>query len=207
VSGSSARYRISINRRGFRGAIKLSVKGAPQYAQSRLTATGGSVQALTVTTSGRTPAGRYQLVIQGRARGLTKKLRLLLGVTAPKSVAVGITGAVNGLQPGMAEALDLVLRNPSALKLSVTGLTVAATGVSAPHASALLPCTLADFSMRQFSGTYPLVVPRLSTRTLSSLGVEASQRPQVILLDRSLDQDGCQGATVTLAFSARGAAQ
>jgi hypothetical protein len=204
VSGSTTRYRISIRRRSFRGRIMLSVKGAPRYARSRLTAAKGSGRALTVTTSPRTPAGRYRLVVRGRTRGLTKTLRLLLVVTAPKPVAVGITGAVSGLQPGMATSLDLVLRNPSVLKLSVTGLTVAANGLSAPSASPLLPCTLADFSLRQFSGPYPLVVPPSATRTLSSLGVPAAQRPQVMLLNRPLDQDGCQGAVVSLALSAQG---
>jgi hypothetical protein len=89
----------------------------------------------------------------------------------------------------------------------VTGLTVKATTLFAPNSSAALPCTLQDFSMQQFSGSYPFQLPASSVRTLSSLGVATAQRPQVTLLNLPIDQDGCQGASVTLGYTGQGVAQ
>jgi hypothetical protein len=143
-------------------------------------------------------------VVRVHGRGLAKAIRLALTVLAPKPVSIGISGTVAGLQPGAPAAIDLVLRNPSAQNLSVTGLTVIAKSVSAPQSTTQLPCTLADFSMGQYSGTYPLALPASSTRTLSSLGVPSARRPQVTLINRPLNQDGCQGASVVLTYSGQG---
>jgi hypothetical protein len=206
AAGSAAGFQISISR-GVRRLITLSVSGAPRYAKTKLTGAGGSVQRLTVTTSGRTPTGRYQLVVKGRDGSASESIRVGLSVVAPTPVSISISGTASGLQPGTPQPLDLTLHNPSARSLSVTGMTVTARSVSAPRSTALLPCTLADFSMQQFSGNYPLALGATTTRTLSSLGVPPARRPQVTLLDRNLDQDGCQGASVTLAYSGKGATQ
>jgi hypothetical protein len=202
--GSAARYQISVSRRSVRQLIRLSVSGTPRYAQTELTSGSRSVQRLLVTTTGRTPAGRYQLVVQGRIGSVSTSIRVGLTVVAPKPVSIGISGTVTALQPGVPKPLDLTLSNPRPWNLSVTGLTVTAGSVSAPRSTPLLPCTLADFSMQQFSGTYPLTLPASRSRTLSSLGVSPTRRPQVTLLNRALDQDGCQGASVTLAYSGKG---
>jgi hypothetical protein len=203
-AGSPARYRISISRQGFRGAVDLSVTGTPRDAQPQLTGGGNTLRMLTVVTSGRTPTGRYRLLVRARAGAYRNAIRLVLTIHAPNAVPVGITGTVSGLEPGLPQPLDLALRNASAEYLWVTVLTVTATGLSAPRSSALLPCTLADFSIRQFSGIYPVVLPPSSTRTLSGLSVPSAERPQVMLLDRPRNQDGCQGATVAFAYSAKG---
>ena len=55
--------------------------------------------------------------------------------------------------------------------------------------------------MQQYSGTFPLTVPASSTRSLAQLGVQPAFWPQVSIINRPTDQDGCQGATVTLAYS------
>lgn len=159
---------------------------------------------LTVITSGRTPIGRYRLLVRAYGGAVSRVIPLVLTISEAQPVPIAISGMLSGLEPGAPQALDLALRNPSAEFLWVTSLSMAAASVSAPRSTALLPCTLADFSTRQFSGIYPLVLPPASTRTLSGLGVSPSQRPQVTLLNRSLNQDGCQGATVRLAYSARG---
>lgn len=204
AAGAWTRYRIAVSRRGFRGVIKLSVAGAPRYARARLETRRDSLRTLTVVTSRRTPSGRYRLRVRARGGENTSVIRLVLTIHGPKVVPIAISGTVSGLQPGAPKALDLALRNGGREWLWITSLRVTAKHLSAPRASALLPCTLADFSTRQFSGIYPLVLRPLANRSLSSLGVPPAQRPQVTLVDRPTNQDGCQGATVTLTYDARG---
>jgi hypothetical protein len=205
TAGSWARYRISVIRRGFRGAINVRVTGVPRYARARLVKRGASRRMLTVATSSHTPAGRYRLVVRARGGANRSRIRLVLTIRAPRTVPIGISGTVTGLAPGTPKPVDLALRNPGARYLWVGRLTVTARSVSAPRSGPLLPCTLTDFSVRQYSGALPLALRPRTTRTLSSLGIPAAQRPQVTLLNRPLNQDGCQGATVTLAYTARGA--
>lgn len=203
-AGSTARYRISVTRRGFRGPISLSVTGGSRDVLPHVSAQGGSSRMLTVITSGRAATGQYRLTVHARGGAFTRVIGLGLRVNTSRPIRIGISGTVTGLQPGLPSPVDLTLANRSKEYLWVTGLTVTPTRVLAPRSSVLLPCTLADFSLQQYSGLYPIVLPPLSTRTLSSLGIRPAQRPRAMLLNRPLDQDGCQGATVTLAYSARG---
>jgi hypothetical protein len=73
--------------------------------------------------------------------------------------------------------------------------------VEAPRATGALPCTAGDFTVVQFAGAYPLRVGPQATVHLSDLGVAAARGPQLRMLDRPVNQDGCQGATVTLSYS------
>jgi hypothetical protein len=97
-----------------------------------------------------------------------------------------------------------LLTNPSAQNLGITGLSVGIQQITAPSATAALPCTSGDFSIRQFSGSFPLVIPASRTRTLAQLGIPAAQWPQVTVLNRPVDQDGCKGASLTLTYTGRG---
>jgi hypothetical protein len=143
------------------------------------------------------------MVVLASGGRYTTSLHLGLTILAPRRVPFRISGKAKGLQPGMPRPLDLTLTNGSPLKVSLTGLRVNATSVSAPRSTRQLPCTLADFAMQQFTGAYPLVLPASSTRTLSSLGVPTAKQPQVMLIDRRRNQDGCQGAKVTLTYGSQ----
>ena len=66
-------------------------------------------------------------------------------------------------------------------------MTVTPKSVFAPRSSALLPCTLTDFSMRQFSGIYPIVLRPKSTRTLSSLGLDIASARIATEIDQAYD--------------------
>ena len=61
------------------------------------------------------------------------------------------------------------------------------------------PCTGADFALTQFSGAYPFYVPQGSS-SLSSLGFGTGTWPTLRLIDRPLNQDGCKGASVHVAY-------
>jgi hypothetical protein len=62
----------------------------------------------------------------------------------------------------------------------------------------------APSARRRTTLPYPVVVPGSSTMTLAQLGVAATRWPQMRFPDRSVNQDGCKGATLTLAYAGSG---
>lgn len=108
--------------------------------------------------------------------------------------------ASSTLYPGGATAsISLQLTNPNSVTIYINNLTVSMLPITAPQASTTHTCTAADFSLTQYTGTYPLVLAAGATMTLSS------QLPTIRMLDRPLNQDGCK--TATLNFSYSGSAQ
>jgi hypothetical protein len=96
-----------------------------------------------------------------------------------------------------AQAIDLVLGNPNPVPVDVRGLTVTVTGTSAGAR-----CDASNFTVRQYSGAYPLRLGAAATASLAALGVSADARPQLQFLDKSgVNQDGCKGVTVFLTYS------
>ena len=86
----------------------------------------------------------------------------------------------------------------------VTGLSVRVQKVSAPNADDAHPCAIADFTVGQASSSIKITVAAGATSTLSSLGLTRATMPQVGMLDRPANQDGCKGASLTLAYTASG---
>lgn len=202
--GGTARYRIVIHRHRFAGRVRVRVRGAVARARTRLAFArhSRSKLVLIVRTGRKTPPGSYRLRVTGSYGHLSAALRLALRVTAPREAGFAASGdAMRSLEPGVLEPLDVTLENPNPRAIRITGLTVGVKALSAPRASDLHPCSLLDFAVWQFAGGYPLTVPASSKRTLSSLGVPSSLWPQVAILNRRVNQDGCQGATVTLSYS------
>jgi hypothetical protein len=108
------------------------------------------------------------------------------------------------ISPGVAVPLDLELSNPHDLPMSVTAVAVTMTAVSAPLAHGLRTCSMEDFSVHQVSPTVEITLAAQTTGTLSSLGIAPTTWPQVGMLDRSINQDGCKGASLALAYTATG---
>jgi hypothetical protein len=206
--GSTASYGLTIRRNSFGGHIGFSVTGLPAHTRYQLTFRNGSSTraVLNVVTGGLTPAGSYHLQVRGSGGGFSTTIRLGLVVTKPSSVPFEISGSVTGLMPGVPQPIDLSVRNPNRVAIVITRLAVDVQSVNAPRATSALPCTTADFSVQQFAGPYPVVVPASSAWTLSGLSIPPATLPQIQLVQRSLNQDGCQGATVTLAYSGNGTA-
>jgi hypothetical protein len=222
TAGSSASYRITVHRSHLVSIVSLRITaGLPSGAHAQLAPgrTRGSHATLTVTTNKRTRPGTYRLRVAAFTATLRRTVGLTLKVTSAASTpatptttttpatptAPGLPFTVSAdlgnLLPGQPQPLDLSLTNPNTTTLAVSNLTVSVRTVSAPHATAALPCTPADFAVSQFSGTYPLTVGASATSTLADLGIPSAQWPQVSIIDRPRDQDGCKGATVTLAYS------
>jgi hypothetical protein len=208
VTGGVAGYTVTVDRGRYTGKMKLTL--APTELLSPAGLRMGNRASLTVhgptaLVSVRTAAadkpGHYVVrinVVGGRYRGY---IRLGLTLTAPHPASFKVAGGFGPLWPGTAQAVDLALTNPNSQAISVRSLKVSIKQVSAPRATTLLPCSAADFTVLQFTGGYPLEVPAHTTVRLSDLGVFAARGPKLRMLNRSANQDGCQGATVTLSYS------
>jgi len=112
--------------------------------------------------------------------------------------------AATPISPGLMSPLNLMFANPNAVSLSVTGLYVTVRKVSAPNADDAHPCSVRDFTVGQASSNLRITLAAQATRTLSSLDLPLAQWPQVGMLQRSVNQDGCKGASLTLAYAASG---
>jgi hypothetical protein len=205
---SSARLRLARRRVRLTLADQLPA-GATASFSARTTTRSRKVR-LTVKTSANTPGGGYRLRLVARSgarRSATAAVNLVITSSATKPVpalqgSFSIRGDLPGnLKPDLALPLDLELTNPNSSALAISSLDVAISDVSAPLADATHPCSIDDFAVTQFSGTYGMTVPASSTLTLSELGFTEGQMPQVGMLNRSVNQDGCKGSTLTFAFT------
>ncbi len=105
-----------------------------------------------------------------------------------------------GIYPGASAAIDLQFTNPNDLALTLQDLTVSIQSITqAP--GAVGACTAADFEIAQLPAAVDVVLPPSSSATLSALGVAAADLPRFGMLNTSLNQDGCQGATITLLYT------
>jgi hypothetical protein len=121
------------------------------------------------------------------------------------SASFTISGnAAAHIAPGVQAALDLVLTNPQDVPMSVDALHVTVQAVIAPNADESHPCGAHDFALDQASSRLVLSLPAHSRSSLSSLGVPGASQPQVGMVNRAVDQGGCKGASLTLAYTASG---
>ena len=128
---------------------------------------------------------------------------------SPPAVPYTIGGRITTpLYPGGAPSpIKLRFSNPNvgsggsgAIGVQISNLTVTISAVSGPSATPELPCTISDFAVTQFSGTYPFVIPQ-GRSNLRTLGFVQGTWPAVRLVDRPVNQNGCRGATLTIAYS------
>ena len=123
----------------------------------------------------------------------------------PGSASFTIEGnASQVLFPGVTVPLDLQITNPFAFPMSVSGLTVSVHEVNAPNSSSFRPCSVADFVLVQASSNAEITVAVGSTSSLSALGLAPGTWPRVGMLNRTVNQDGCQGGGLTLRYTASG---
>ena len=101
------------------------------------------------------------------------------GVTVEAAPSFTITGDITGaIRPGVMLPLDLSLENPNDKDLSVDKITVRVRTIDAPQATIDLPCTAADFEVRQIgSGVAALRLEAKGAQKLSQLDVVPQQRP------------------------------
>jgi hypothetical protein len=165
---------------------------------------------LALSTAASLPSGTYRVRLDAHGRLNRDPVRrvsttVTLIVIAPARVTFPISGrTTHMLSPGVSAPLDLSLTNDQSSALMVGRLAVRVESVRAPKADAAHRCTLADFGVTQFAGAYGFLVRGSTTSRLSALGIPAAVWPRVAMINRSLNQDGCKHATLTLAFTGIG---
>jgi hypothetical protein len=107
------------------------------------------------------------------------------------------------LRPGTSAPVALRLANPNSHAVQMNRVRVLVTRVVAPRADAAHPCTPADFTVQQMP-RLTLRLPARSSTDLAALGVPEESWPWLTMLNRPVNQDGCQDAELTLTFKARG---
>lgn len=216
AAGSSAVYTLAITRSpGFTGAVSLAGYGnyptgtAAVFTPNPATGTSSSLQVSTDAST--TPTGTYTLYVVGSASVDGKVLyqyaqtQLVVSAPAPAGQPFTISGDLAGqLAPGVpAKPLNLVLSNPNKKSLSITGLTVVISQVLQTSTAKGL-CSVKDYSVTQYTGPYPLTMGSGTTKSLKDLGVGSDAWPKLQMLNTNVSQDGCKGATLTLAYSGSG---
>lgn len=200
-AGTSTTFTVTINRRLFILPITFTVSGLPASTTAGFSPspTGGGTTTLTVTTTLSTPQGSNDLLITGTSGAFHATTTAHLTVSAGQGKQFAISGSLDrSLAPGVTGYLDLTLTNPNNQPMDVTNLTVSITGTSKSG------CATSNFSVTQFSGTYPLTVPANSTKTLSQLGVAQQFRPRVTMIDLPVNQDICKNTGLTLGYTGTG---
>ncbi|MFF0343960.1 hypothetical protein [Kribbella sp. NPDC004875] len=207
--GSIAVFTVQLTRTNLTGPVTFAtVGGLPSGATATFTpnpANGNSAN-VQITTPDSATDGTYTLSLVAGGKDTTGTTRSAYAnvtlVLQTSGRAFAISGNLTGqLAPGVTRPLDLTLTNPNKKPISVTNLTVALSSVTrTPYAVAHnLPCGVSDYRITQYAGTYPLTVP-----ANGSIAVSGFSAPQVAMLDTAVNQDGCKGATVTLAYSGAG---
>jgi hypothetical protein len=207
--GATAVYTIALTRTGITGPVAFTVAaGLPSGATARFSpaSTTGNTSTLQVTTTGHTDEDGYSLRLQaegvdasGATRTATSDVRLVLTQSHRRFTISG--DAAGSLSPGATRPIDLTLTNPDDKSMSVTNVTVTIRSV-VPLAGR--SCAASDYTVSQYGGPYPVVVPGHGSRSLSQLGVRAQQWPKATFVDRPVNQDGCKGARVELDYIGSG---
>lgn len=211
--GSSVRLTVVVHRRHLRRRITFRVisrlpHGVSAHFSPRRTR--GRRTTLILRVSRSAAPGHYRLRLRASAGHVRRSVVLRLDVVNAQTSHVpsaqapdfSLTGNVAvPLEPGSPQPIDVVISNPNDLPLIITSLGVDVQAITAPQATPSLPCTPSDFAVQPYAGP-TLTVPASSSRSLSELGVPSSQWPEVGIVDRPTNQDGCQGASLSLAYSA-----
>jgi hypothetical protein len=130
------------------------------------------------------------------------------GEAALNESTFGIGGdTTQTMSPGMTVRVDVTMTNPNDRAMTVSGLVITVDRVAAPRADRLHPCSVDDFTVEQPEVDLRATVPANTFRSLSGLGVDQARWPRVGMVNRSVNQDGCKGALVTLAYSGSGTLQ
>jgi uncharacterized membrane protein len=213
-AGSVAGYAVRLGRVNLHAPIGLAVVGAlPPGWGATFTSNPapGTASRLRVSTSATTTDGDYCVNIvasgpdpSGRMRYAYARVELVVHTVHPP---FGISGEPAGLLgPGVSRPIDLMISNPNIRPLAVTNLTVTVRSVTRTGWAVArnLPCGTADYAVRQYRGAYPLGVTARGRASLSGLHVATLAWPAISMLDRPVNQDGCKGATLSLAYTGSG---
>jgi hypothetical protein len=126
------------------------------------------------------------------------------GLTEPVDTFTVSGNALEAIAPGFSVPLDLTISNTYEFPMEVTGLTVTVQNVNAPNSSDRRPCTAEDFEVTQLPRKTALTVDASASASLSDLGISRDLLPHIGIRESADNQDGCKGASLTLAYTAAG---
>jgi hypothetical protein len=119
----------------------------------------------------------------------------------------GATFGIDGnttrtLLPGSTAPINVRISNPHFYPITVSNLTVRIASITPARKGAT--CSASNFTVRQ-GDRFSVSLPAFSMVTLNDISSSTSGWPSLHLtgVQSELD-DGCQGATVNLAYSAKG---
>jgi hypothetical protein len=197
-AGATATYRIHIARAAhFHRPVAKRILRLPRGMKATWT-----TNAVAIKTNADEDPGSVRLVVEGTSwvGGRAVRRDAIVVLSTVESRPFEIRGDLaQRLYPGTGAPLDLVLTNPNRFDLRVAALSVSiGAGTSRGRCSGD-----ANYTVRQYRGTYPLLLAPGATR-LSALVANTSLLPRIAMHDLSTNQDGCRGAVVSLKY--RGAA-
>lgn len=118
---------------------------------------------------------------------------------------VEITGSTRRpLFPGASARISLRFMNAIPSPVTLTRVRVRIIRIDAPQADATYPCGRADFKIQQMPVLTLQVPGGGRVATLYDVGVPLRDWPQLIMINRPVNQDGCKGARLTLGYRAQG---
>jgi hypothetical protein len=216
TAGDTATYNLVLSRGSERGPVDFTATNLPPATTATFSPvrTSGDTTTFTVRTDGDptdgsfTPPGDYDIVLRATGRaadaGAVVRLKVQGDPMAGPGAPIRLSGSLDTvLRPGHGGVVNVSLTNPNNAAVRVTTVTASLSSLTAPRATAAHPCTLADFELVPYTGPGFMLMPR-QTRTLAQLGVPTDQWPQVRMRDTALNQDGCQGATVSFSYGVTG---
>lgn len=209
--GSTAVYTAEVTRgSNFNGAVTLGAYGSwptgtsASFTPNPIPSTGTS-SSMQVSTGATTADGTYTLNLVGSYKdpstGQTTyqyaQVQLVVdSKLSSKPFTISGGSPAGPLAPGIGnQPLNLTLSNPNNQSLPVNNLSVTVSGTNKAG------CGASNYAVTQYSGPYPLTLPKNGNSSLAALGIPAAQQPQLKMLDLPTNQDACKGATVNLAYS------
>ena len=106
------------------------------------------------------------------------------------------------LEPGVSVPLNISFRNLLSSKVTMKNIGVKITSIVAPYATAGEGCTAADFVVVQADADFSVNLSAYQLTALAETGKSQSLWPTVTMINSALNQDGCKGATVKMAYEA-----
>jgi uncharacterized membrane protein len=218
LQGDQTTYTVSVSSvAGFSGPVSLSVSGLSSGVTATAspnpvtpTATPGTTSTLTVAAASNASTGNYTLSVTGTSGKLSHSAQVALAVLQTMSFSISGDANTANLYPGSETPVDPLISNPySSTGLSISSISTTLASVSAPGS-----CSLQDFSIQQLdAAAYPVVAPgAVQNATLSSLIAQAHPSwtaqqvskalPQLTLLNRPVNQDGCKNSTISFHYVA-----
>lgn len=213
LQGDNGAYTVTLTRNaGFTDPVALAVSGVPSGTTASfnpVTISGAtSSSTLTVAAASNAATGLSSLTVTGTdtldSTVPAATATATLSVQATASFAIRGNANQTKLSPGYSTGIDPLLSNPYGnFALSLTSLQVTLGSVTAPGT-----CSTQDFSVRQMDASALPVTIAASAQDVSlskllaaahptwTQAQVAAALPQVTMLNRPVNQDGCKSASV-----------